>query len=125
MAAVVVAARWRCIPSAAAFHSGQLADAQAPQFLLVSGGRTLLGNLGVLDGVTIDGVDISLHRDDLNIHHDKATAGNGIEIVTGSLSPLTWRARHRALSLTVAICASGRQTVFCVTPMASVSSGKR
>jgi hypothetical protein len=42
------------------FHTGTLADAQAPQFLKLDGSRTLTGNLAVADGVTIDGVDISL-----------------------------------------------------------------
>lgn len=66
------------------FHEGFLADAQAPQFLLVSGGRTLTGNLGVLSGVTIDGVDISAHAADPDAHHQTATAGDGIAI-TGQL----------------------------------------
>jgi len=40
-------------------HSGQLADAQAPQFLKTDGTRQLTGNMTVASGVKIDGVDIS------------------------------------------------------------------
>ena len=41
------------------WHTGALADAQAPQFLKADGSRALTGNLSVADGVTIDGVDLS------------------------------------------------------------------
>lgn len=62
-------------------HTGVLTNSQAPQFLLVDGSRTLMGNLDVFDGVTIDGVDLSVHVLDPNAHHDTATAGDGIDIV--------------------------------------------
>lgn len=50
------------------FHSGTLANAQAPQFLLVNGSRPLTGNLGVVSGVTVDGVDISAFKDSYDAH---------------------------------------------------------
>ncbi len=69
------------------FHSGTLADTQAPQFLLRSGSRSLTGNLAVSAGVTIDGVDLSAfkvlydaHIINANAHHNAATAGNGIAV---------------------------------------------
>ena len=61
-------------------HTGTIADAQAPQFLLRDGTRSLTGNLSVTAGVTIDGVDISAHVLDANAHHDQATAGTGISV---------------------------------------------
>lgn len=69
------------------FHSGTLADSQAPQFLLRSGSRSLTGNLAVSAGITIDGVDLSAfkvlydaHIVNVNAHHNAATAGNGITV---------------------------------------------
>jgi hypothetical protein len=53
------------------FHKGTLADAQAPQFLLRNGARALTGSLAVDAGVTIDGVDLSVHVTDINAHHNK------------------------------------------------------
>ena len=55
-------------------HKGTLADAQAPQFLLRSGARSLTGDLAVDAGVTIDGVDIGAHAVDPNAHHAKLHA---------------------------------------------------
>ena len=55
-------------------HKGTLADAQAPQFLLRSGARSLTGSLLVDAGITIDGVDISAHAADINAHHAKLHA---------------------------------------------------
>jgi len=43
-------------------HSGQLADSQAPQFLKSDGTRLLIGNLSVGEGITIDGVDLSIFK---------------------------------------------------------------
>lgn len=65
-------------------HTGELANAQGPQFLLINGTRPLTGNLAVNAGVTIDGVDLSAHVLDPNAHHDTATVGNGLDI-TGQL----------------------------------------
>jgi len=50
--------------------AGTIGDGQAPQFLKVDGSRALLGNLSVTDGVTIDGVDISVHAANPNAHHN-------------------------------------------------------
>lgn len=44
------------------YHSGTLSDAQAPQFLKRDGSRSLTGNLSVANGVTVDGVDISVFK---------------------------------------------------------------
>lgn len=43
-----------------AHHTGTLDNSQAPQFLLIDGSRDLAGNLDVLPGVTVDGVDLSV-----------------------------------------------------------------
>lgn len=67
-------------------HSGTLADAQAPQFLMVDGTRQLNGNLPVAALVTIDGVDISAHAADVNAHHAAVTAGDGISLVGQEVS---------------------------------------
>ena len=66
-------------------HSGTLANDQAPQFLLVDGSRDLEGNLAVDDGITVDGVDISLHASQdaqtahgtlgVHAHSDDASGG--------------------------------------------------
>jgi hypothetical protein len=74
------------------FHTGTLDDAQAPQFLKYDGSRALTGNLAVVPGVTIDGVNISafhdayvLHIADPDAHHNHATVGNGLSISAGQL----------------------------------------
>ncbi len=51
------------------WHSGTLTNAQAPQFLLTDGTRPLTGNLAVNYGVTIDGVDLSVHVTQPDVHH--------------------------------------------------------
>lgn len=48
-----------------AHHSGQLAATQAPWALAVDGSRTLVGNLPVAAGATVDGVDIDVFEDDV------------------------------------------------------------
>ena len=63
------------------WHTGTLADSQAPQFLKLDGSRQLTGNLSVAASVTIDGIDISAHAADPDAHHARATAGSGIAIV--------------------------------------------
>lgn len=69
------------------YHTGTLADVQAPQFLKLDGSRSLSGHLSVNTGITIDGVDISafksaydIHVADPDAHHARATAGNGISV---------------------------------------------
>ena len=63
-------------------HTGNLADSQAPQFLKTDGSRQLIGNLSVVDGITIDGVDISNFKSlyDIHIATAAATAHAGIGI---------------------------------------------
>lgn len=53
------------------YHSGTLADTQAPQFLKIDGSRSLTGNLSVSSGITIDGVDLSVHAANPNAHHNR------------------------------------------------------
>ena len=45
-----------------AHHTGSLADAQGPQFVMLDGSRTLTGNLPAAATVTVDGVDISVFK---------------------------------------------------------------
>ena len=52
-----------------AHHSGSLVSSQYPDALLTDGSRSLLGNLTVGSGITIDGVDISAHVANANAHH--------------------------------------------------------
>lgn len=49
-------------------HAGTLLDSQAPQFLKTDGSRVLIGNMLVADGITIDGVDISVLGSDFEAH---------------------------------------------------------
>lgn len=70
-----------------AHHTGQLADAQFLNALLRDGSRSLTGNLSVSSGVTIDGVDISVHAADPDAHHNRVTVGNtGLSLSTQVLS---------------------------------------
>jgi hypothetical protein len=61
-------------------HTGQLDDSQALQFLKTDGSRGLTGDLTVSAFVTIDGVDLDVHRDNPDAHHHRATVGNGLSI---------------------------------------------
>lgn len=54
-------------------HTGTLADSQGPQFLLLDGSRALTGNLSVNPGITLDGVDLSVHAADASAHHAPVT----------------------------------------------------
>ncbi|MDI9549297.1 MAG: hypothetical protein QM346_17030, partial [Chloroflexota bacterium] len=65
------------------YHDGTLSNSQGPQFLLLDGTRQLTGNLSVASGITIDGVDLSVHAATASAHHDPVTAGNGILIGGG------------------------------------------
>jgi hypothetical protein len=65
------------------YHTGTLASAQAPQFLLTDGTRALTGNLAVDSGVTIDGVDISSH----GTRHLPGAADALTTAVAGSITP--------------------------------------
>lgn len=57
-------------------HTGTIGDSQAPQFLKADGSRMLIGNLGVADGVQVDGVDVSAHKSETDVH-TAATAAAG------------------------------------------------
>jgi hypothetical protein len=65
-----------------AHHSGSLGTAQYPDALLRDGSRSLTGNLGVGDGVTIDGVDVSALESDFEAHElaTAAAAHSGIGV---------------------------------------------
>ncbi|MFP4344259.1 MAG: hypothetical protein ACLFU8_06175 [Anaerolineales bacterium] len=74
-----------------AHHSGDLADAQFPNALLRDGSRSLLGNLSVAAGATLDGVDLSVFKSDYDTHvgaddahHDPVTIGS--DGLSGKLS---------------------------------------
>lgn len=64
-------------------HTGALSNAQGPQFLLINGTRPLTGNLSVNAGITIDGVDLSVHVLDPNAHHNRD------HLITGSTHSIT------------------------------------
>lgn len=70
-------------PLSSVHHTGLLADAQAPQFLMVDGSRPLTGDLAVDPGMTIDGVDLSVHVLDPNAHHNRD------HLITGSTHTIT------------------------------------
>lgn len=72
-----------------ALHTGSIADAQAPQFMKVDGSRQLIGNLGVADGITIDGVDLSVLQAAYNTHAglDAATAHGSVGIHSHQNNP--------------------------------------
>lgn len=53
-----------------------LLDDDHTQYLPVTGGRTMTGNLPVAAGVTIDGVDVSVHAANPAAHHAPVTALN-------------------------------------------------
>ena len=50
------------------YHTGTLADWQAPQFVMLDGSRTVTGNIPVATGITIDGVDISVFKSAYDAH---------------------------------------------------------
>jgi hypothetical protein len=58
------------------YHTGGIGDSQAPQFSKTDGSRILTGNQAVADGVTIDGVDVSAHKNATD-EHAAATAAAG------------------------------------------------
>lgn len=113
-----------------AIHMGAISDGQAPQFLKADGSRSLVGNLSVADGATIDGVDISAHAGDTDIHvaHSgvSITAGNGLTgggaitasrtIAVGAGSGITVNASDVAL-------AWGTPTIGTIQPDATANAG--
>lgn len=68
-----------------ALHAGELSPSQAPWALKIDGTRTLTGNLAVNSGVTIDGIDISVHAGDANAHHAQSHSYDSTDH-TGTLS---------------------------------------
>lgn len=59
-----------------------LPDDDHPQYLLRDGGNSVTGDILVLAGKTIDGVDLSEHAIDIDAHHDLVTVGNGLDVAT-------------------------------------------
>ena len=59
-----------------AHHTGTLDNSQIPQALLTDGTRTLAGNLAVSSGVTVDGVDISVLKNNYDTHLGDPVAHN-------------------------------------------------
>lgn len=81
------------------YHSGTLDGDQAPQFVLLDGSRPLTGNWAFDAGVTIDGMDPSVHIADPDAHHVRATSGVGLNITGQQLSvnqayAFSWTAKH-------------------------------
>ncbi len=70
-------------------HTGSLSDAQAPQFLKTDGSRQLIGNLAVAEGITIDGVDISVFKSTYDTHAslDAATAHGSVGLHSHQNNP--------------------------------------
>jgi hypothetical protein len=61
-----------------AHHTGTIDDSQATQFLKTDGSRALAGNLAVSSGVTVDGVDISVFKNNYDTHLGDPVAHNYI-----------------------------------------------
>lgn len=78
-------------------HEGTLADSQAPQFLKSDGSRSLAGNLAVAAGMTIDGVDISVHAANPAAHHNPVTGGAGIVVAMGQVASVDLAAAPNGL----------------------------
>ena len=82
-------------------HTGSLSDAQAPQFLKTDGSRQLIGNLVVAEGITIDGVDLSVFKAAYDTHAglDAATAHGSVGIHSHQNNPQGGQIDH-GLALT-------------------------
>ena len=98
-----------------AWHTGTLADAQAPQFLKTDGSRQITGNLTVAAGITVDGIDISAHAANPDAHHATATAGNGISI-TGQQISLAATVAGAGLTHSAGVIDVGAGTLIAVAP---------
>lgn len=72
-------------------HSGTLNLAQYPDALSRDGSRPLFGNMAVATGITIDGVDISAHFSDYQVHllnkHAHHQAFTGIATNNNTVTP--------------------------------------
>lgn len=82
-----------------AYHTGTLADSQAPQFPLLAGGRTFTADIALLDGLTVDGVDVSEHAANASAHHNPVTAGNTAISVAGQAVSLALNAVASGLEI--------------------------
>jgi len=82
-------------------HTGSLSDAQAPQFLKMDGSRHLIGNLVVAEGITIDGVDLSVFKAAYDTHAglDAATAHGSVGLHSHQNNPQGGQLDH-GLALT-------------------------
>jgi hypothetical protein len=68
-------------------HTGTLAQSQAPWALAADGSVTLVGNLDVQAGVTVDGVDISAFKAAYDAHnHDTRYDARYLQLTGGALS---------------------------------------
>ena len=65
-----------------------LTDDDHTQYLRTDGGRTLVGNMAVGDGYTIDGVDLSAHVSNPSAHHAPVTVGSSALSVTSQMVDL-------------------------------------
>ena len=61
-----------------AHHTGTLDNSQIPQVLLTDGTRPITGNLAVNSGITIDGVDLSVLKNNYDTHLGSPVAHNYI-----------------------------------------------
>src|SRR5574343_1449172 len=102
------------------YHYGTLADTQAPQFLKTDGTRPLAGNLSVLAGVTIDGVDLSAHAANPAAHHNPVTGTAPIAVAAGQVISLTLRAANPGLIIDAGL-ALGTPTSVSATSSSEVS----
>lgn len=115
---------------AGAHHTGTLDETQYPDALLRDGSRSLLGNLSVAAGITIDGVDVSQLASDFTAH-DTASArlahgSLGTALTAGAGLTATGTLEAGAMTLDVGAGAGlivGSDTVALETPgTLSVSS---
>lgn len=118
--------------------AGTISDAQAPQFLKTDGSRALLGNLSVTDGVTIDGVDLSVHAANPNAHHNwqhgmtsaadhSYSGGNALDVfgltATSTIGVLTPSANPGAASAILKSDTAGNLTLESLTTPLLKSAG--
>lgn len=82
-----------------------LADDDHPQYLLANGTRSLMGNLAVGTGMTVDGVDISAHAANPAAHHALVTAADASMTVSGQAIRIADAAAGDGLGLTSGVLA--------------------
>ena len=74
-----------------AYHVGTIDDTQAPQFLKTDGSRQLAANLAVAAGVTVDGVDISVLKNNYDAHLGNPLAHSYVRNVLDDASAILAR----------------------------------